>query len=155
MSDTADLSLSASPPDRGGLARRVVSGIGIQALNKLVGVGRVFIIVPFFLLAHGVDGYADWLKLLALAQLISMCALGQGDYYNFLIREAGARQAYAEMNAHLGNAISFHLALIVVFSIVFWSSVYLFDIKLIMSLQYLTSFEAKITLYLLCLFTIG
>jgi len=155
MSTPADNSISSAAPRARRLRRRIVSGIGVQALNKIVGVGRVFIIVPFFLAAHGVDGYADWLKLLATAQLISMVTLGQNEFYNFALRAAGAQHDHAGLNRHLNNGIVFYAVLVFLFFACFAPLALLFDLTAILNLSYLDDREATWVLALLCLFTIG
>jgi O-antigen/teichoic acid export membrane protein len=155
MSTSADTPISSAASGSRGLRRRIVSGIGIQALNRIVGVGRVFIIVPFFLAAHGVDGYADWLKLLATAQLISMVTLGQNDFYNFVLRAAGAQNDYEVVNRHMNNGIMFYAFLIIIFFLFYGFLALFLDLTTILNLSYLSDREATWVLALLCLFTIG
>jgi len=155
MANTADLSTTSASRTRSGLTRRIFNGVGIQVLFKIVAVGRVFIIVPFFLAAHGVVGYADWLKLLAIAQVFSICALGQGDYYNYHIRRAASLQKYEEMNNFICNSLQFHASLLLIFTTIFIPIFYFYDIKNLLNLSHVNSFTASITLYVLSIFNLG
>ncbi len=155
MSETNSERQKWAAQDARGLVRRLVVGIGSQVATILIQVVRNLLVVPFFLSAHGVDGFADWAKLLAAANILAIAALGQFIYYSFHIRTAHAAREFAAMNRWIACSNGFHLYLniIVVVSLALILSV--ISVAELFNLKYLEDHQAKWVLILLTFSMLG
>lgn len=141
--------------DARGLGRRLVGGVGSQIVTLLIYFARTLLIVPFFITAHGVDGFADWAKLVATANILAAIALGQFVYYGYHIRTAYAARDTDNMNYWIACNNAFHFYIFVLTLSCLVGVLTVIDLRSILNLQYLGRVEAAAVLALLVFSMLG
>lgn len=151
--------LAGQPPahaDARGLFRRLSLGSLGQILLITTFILRNILIVPFFIATHGVDGYADWVKLLSVATLINVIVtMGQNFYYSFRIRTARAARDDAAMNRAFADANTFYIFLIAIMTLCVLPIFFVSNVLLIMNTTVLLPWQANLVFAVLLLSLIG
>jgi O-antigen/teichoic acid export membrane protein len=135
--------------DAQGLLRRIVLGVTSQFTTLAAGILRNFAIVPFFLATHGVDGYADWVKLMGTAMLLQAVGMDQHIYYSYRIRTCRAARDDAGMNRTLAQGNAFYLLLSVALVAAGALLLTVVDVTALLNLSVLDRVEATTVLALL------
>jgi len=141
--------------DAKGLVRRIALGISSQFVVILSLVLRSILVVPFFLQTHGIDGYADWVKLLALAQFSIIFSLGQNIHYSYQLRTCRAERDHVGMNRALAHANGFFLWLYILVVVGFTLALAVVDVGAILNLAVMSRTEANLVLILLTASMLG
>lgn len=155
MATPEDRLPSPADQDARGLVRRIVLGLSSQGLTLSSAIVRSFVVVPFFLAAHGIDGYADWVKLMSLSLLLQLVTLGQSVHYGYRIRTARAQRDHAALNLAIADANAFFLWLYVVAAVGLSGLLLLVDLQPLLHLAVVDRQEAAIILLLLTASSIG
>ncbi len=137
--------------DNTGLRRRLISGISSQFFNTLLVVSSRFLLIPLYLHAWGVDGFADWLVLVAASLMATFFSLGQQTRYGNLVREAWAYRNIETLEDVYASAQGFFLVLFLVLITSLGLLVTALDVPSILNLRTLDHAEASLALIALCL----
>lgn len=135
--------------DAQGLVRRIVLGVSSQFTTLAAGILRNFAVVPFFLATHGVDGYADWVKLMSAAMVLQALGLDQHIHYGYRIRTCRAARDEAGVNRALAQGNAFYLGLAAALLVVGAVVLTLVDVTALLNLGALDRAEANAVLALL------
>jgi len=149
MADSSSKLHEHAHRDARGLARRIVLGVLSQFTTLGSLIVRNILVVPFFLTAHGVDGYADWVKLMALASFGMFVTLGQHIHYGYEIRTSRAARELDRMNGALADANGFYLRLYLVVALLLALLFAVVDLAAVLNLSVLTADEAALVFALL------
>lgn len=141
--------------DNRGLRRRLAFGISSQFLTTAVLIGSRFLLVPLYLYAWGVDGFADWLVLMAASMAASFWALGQQWRYGNALREAWAHRDVPRFEDVFGAAQSFWLLMLLGLIAALSGFLLAFDVTALLNLRTLGRLEASISLVALCVAAFG
>lgn len=141
--------------DARGLFGRIARGLASQLTLLSASILRNLLIVPFFISAHGVAGFADWVKLLAAAGIASLVTCGQSLYYGYQIRTCRAARDHAGMNRALADGNAFFLRLGVGVSLVLVLAPVLIDPNALLNLGVLSPTEAHLTFAALVISLVG
>lgn len=81
-----------------------------QTVRFVLGVGSEIALLPMFLTTWGVDGYRDWIVVLAAIEILALLDLGMHNYFGNELTLARASRDDRRVRRAAGLATSFYLA---------------------------------------------
>lgn len=141
--------------DARGLLRRLTFGLSSQAFIITALILRNIAVVPVFISTHGVAGYADWVKMMAVSTLLVIVSLGQNYYYGYQVRTARAERDYDRMNQVIADANGFFIVLYVVVGVLLVAGLLVVDVASLLNLEQTGRLEASVVLGVLLASLVG